>query len=239
MSKGFFKYPINYDAFLAEDDISYYLLGAYMTDGCITIASKNSYKISITSKDKNWLIKIRNIISENKPVYKKKENSYAFEFTDETIANWLILYGCTPQKSATIRLEKEIPQNFQKDFIRGLVDGDGSISTYTYKATKISKAGKEYFYKSSSVYICGISKEFLEDVKKIIPSDIKCYINSVGKNNGVIDGREINCNYDVYRLSFSHKNSQKLLEWIYYPNNKISLPRKEELSKLICGVFQI
>ncbi len=228
MSKGFFKNTVNYNSFLAEDDISYYLLGAYMTDGCISSVSKNSYEVSITSADQDWLEKIRDIIVPTKPI-SKNQNTSEFYFGDQIMAEWLISYGCTPKKSRTIRLIKDIPSEYHRDFIRGLVDGDGSISVFDYK--KIKKE-KEYWYKNTTVYICGISPEFLEDIQKIIPEDIKCFLTNVGKRKDhFLRGKLVHANYDCYRLIFNGKAAIKLLNWLYYDGNKISLPRKEKLSQ--------
>lgn len=223
MSKGFFKHTVNYDTFLAENDISYYLLGAYMTDGCISPTSKNSYQVSITSVDNDWMEKIRDVIVPTKPVGKEVNNAYRFYFGDKIMAEWLISYGCTPKKSKTIRLIKDIPSEYHPDFIRGLVDGDGSICVFDYKKIKNNK---EYWYKNTTTYICGISKEFLEDIKKLIPEDINCNIINVGPGNGIIRGRAVHGNYDIYRLMFNGKAAVRLLKWLYYDNHKISLPRK-------------
>lgn len=222
------KHEVNYDAFLSENDISYYLLGAYMTDGCVFAKSKNSYSISISSIDRDWLEKIRDIIVPTKSVGKRKNNANEFAFGDKIMAEWLISYGCIPKKSKTIRLVKDIPAEYHADFIRGLVDGDGCITVFNYKKVKKEK---EFWYRNTNVYICSISKEFLEDIQKLVPKDIKCSIINCGKGKDkFLNGKLIRANYDLYRLIFSGKIALKLLDWIYYDDHKISLPRKEKLA---------
>ena len=56
----------------------------------------------------------------------------------------LISLGCTPRKSLTITFpsERQVPQHLQKDFVRGYIDGDGSIMINTrHNAGRINILG--------------------------------------------------------------------------------------------------
>ena len=57
------KYNYNLNIFKNEDDISFYLLGAYMTDGNIKVNKlrQNSKSIRISSNDIDWLLSIKNL----------------------------------------------------------------------------------------------------------------------------------------------------------------------------------
>src|SRR5277367_1082418 len=118
-------YQYNVENFTKEDAISFYLLGAFCTDGCM---SANQFIIN--SKDRDWLNDIRNLICPNIKIGQSKvSNCYSLQFTNKYIYAWLVKHGCRPRKSLRLRLP-DIPQEYLFDFVRGCLDGDGSISTY-------------------------------------------------------------------------------------------------------------
>lgn len=121
-----FKYEYNLDHFRKVDDISYYLLGVVLTDGCIkTGTGKGS--IDISSKDKDWLEAIRVFTCPKKPIYEsKKDNCFVLTLSHPEIRNFFILNKCTPRKSLTVEMP-DIPKEYFPDFLRGCIDGDGCI----------------------------------------------------------------------------------------------------------------
>lgn len=206
------KYTVNSPVFLNEDEISFYLLGVYMADGNV-IGVKHRISFSLISKDKDWLKVIRDLICPNKPLYLKNNyECYTLSTSDIDSMNWLMSYGCVPRKSKTLKIEKPIPDNHIKDFIRGVVDGDGSISTCPY--TKI-KNGKEYKYQKYTVYICSASEIFLQQIKKMVPQNINCNICKVKQTTSVINGRLVIPTCDIYRLTFNDSNAKKLIMALY------------------------
>lgn len=115
------KYPVNENSFLDEKAESFYLLGAYFADGNIRTKKHNKI-ISISSCDEDWLIGIKNIICPTKPIYKRGANCFALEISNQKVLDWLVSYGCVPNKSKTARLTKSIPKQYQSHFLRGLFD---------------------------------------------------------------------------------------------------------------------
>lgn len=222
------KYIVNQNSFLQEDDISFYLLGAYMTDGCIS-DQKRHINFSISSKDEEWIENIKNNVCPTKPIW-IDENCFVFAASDIDCINWLISYGCTPRKSKTLKIEKEIPKEYYRDFIRGVMDGDGSISTSLYKKIKNNK---EYWYKKTSTYICSASLPFLEAIKLMVPDNINCNINTMARKDTFIKGKLVRSTCNVYRLTFNDSYAKKFLTWIYYPDNKLSMKRKFDSALLI------
>lgn len=57
------KYTHKTEILTNEDDISFYLLGAYMTDGCIAMRDSKPISATLVSSDFEWIEKIKNIIS--------------------------------------------------------------------------------------------------------------------------------------------------------------------------------
>jgi hypothetical protein len=126
------KYIVNTNVFLHENDLSFYLLGAYMTDGHIN-DKKHHLNFNLSSKDFDWVELIRNLLSPQKPIYSsKKSECYSIELSDIESMSWLISYGCGPRKSKTLVMARTIPLTYYPDFIRGLIDGDGCITTCQY-----------------------------------------------------------------------------------------------------------
>lgn len=97
------KYAINRDVFLNEDNLSYYLLGAIMADGTVSDVKRSRY-VSLYSKDDDWLTNIRNIVSPEKPIYKKKIGVFEFKISDIEILNWFKSKQCLPNKSLTLSM---------------------------------------------------------------------------------------------------------------------------------------
>lgn len=195
-----------------NNDLSFYLLGLYMTDGCIETKNNKPFRFIITSKDKELLIKIKHILCPMAPIT-KSSNCYQFRLCDSKSIEWLISYGCTPRKSLSIKIRKNIPKKYIPDFIRGCIDGDGSISIYKRKR-KISSSN------ALDVYLCSASMSFIKQISKLIPKNINYNIGTY-KNIGSWNKPGI-----INKIVFTDAHAYELLKWIYYPEHKISLKRK-------------
>lgn len=116
----------NLQTFYNEDNISYYLLGAFMSDGCVYKRKNrpNSKIVTLTSKDKDWLELINNIICPDKPILKHGKNCYRLMYMSSDLGTWLESKGCSSAKSLTLQFPN-IPSKYLSDFIRGCWDGDG------------------------------------------------------------------------------------------------------------------
>lgn len=232
--KGKPKYQVKSEVLLNETSLSFYLLGVFFTDGNIN-DRKHNISFSISSSDDLWLGKIRDILCPQKPIYIRKNNA-SLEMSNISCINWLIDWGCSPRKSLTAKILKEIPQEYIKDFIRGVIDGDGSISNSKYSKTKNNKT---YTYYKKVIYICSASKEFITQIQSMIPEDIKCNIYNLGKKNSIINGREVKASSDIYRLVFNDSNAIKLANYCYYDGNELSLDRKQTIANLFSSASRI
>lgn len=109
-----------------EDKNVQYWLGYLAGDGHL---EKNNHTITITSKDKELLVKYKLFLNSNVRI-----NSYVDKRFNSTINNvnfcnketWkhLVNLGITPKKSLTLKINFEITW----DFVRGIIDSDGTIS---------------------------------------------------------------------------------------------------------------
>jgi hypothetical protein len=216
------KYIYNLDVFLNESALSYYLLGVFVTDGCIHEYSTKK-NVSLTSKDKDWLVMIRDLICPEMTT-RYYNGAWSFVIHSTKLANWFISKNCTPRKSLTLKAPI-IPDEFYPDFIRGCIDGDGTLGIYDVldKRSKKNKFNKQI--------VCGLvsaSKDFITDVMKILHlNDHTCTFFEEKKNR----------KNSLYTIKFSGRKTYNFLKWIYYPSTPLSMPRKMEIAKEILNYY--
>lgn len=233
-----YKYIVDPTTFTDEDAMSFYLLGAYMTDGCI---EKERNAIKLAAKDTDWIDDIKNVIHKDKPlIYETNRKLTTLNFSSEPIKDWLISWGCTPAKSLTLKIEKEIPKQFIPDFLRGVIDGDGSVSFCDYEKLSRNKQ-KIYKYKKSTTYICSASEIFINQLTELIPNNIN-YSVIIDKKPGDFSinkasGKIIQCKNILKRISFSDSSAAKFLNYVYY-KNCFAMSRKLKLTNEIIDHYK-
>lgn len=220
------KYEYNSSVFTNANEISYYLLGAFITDGHI---SKYRNSATLTSKDLDWIQDIGKIICADKPIYQmKKSNAYTFSFNNFDSIQWLISNQCKPAKSLTVEFPN-IPNKYLIDFIRGCFDGDGCLCIYKDKTRK---------YHNAYSYISSASEKFiLEFSKQLKNIGINSTINKIKLCNSVIDGRKIIAKHNLFRLHLNQTETYKLCKIIYY-DNCLCLKRKQQKSNEIISLCE-
>lgn len=218
------KYKYDLSAFYAENDVSYYLLGAFITDGNVSLrkGKPNAKSCSIASKDKNWLELIRDLICKDLPI-RYNNRCYVLDIYSTELGDWFISKGCVPNKSLIVKMPT-VPMVYLPDFIRGCMDGDGSISFCNFK---ITKKNKEYCYRRAISYICSSSKDFIYSLHETFKNlNYKHSLVLIKPKDGCINGKIVRGLNHHYRLSFGGTNAYNFLKWIYYPNHKLSMLRK-------------
>lgn len=148
-----------------------YIFGFICADGNVAWDSDrgyNSLTITASAKDKDHLEKIRRIFKSTKPLlYAKSTNSYRLIVNSKTMCCKLMSLGVVPRKSLILKFPK-VPPQYIKDFIRGYVDGDGSL---------------RYFARERSPYfelsISSGSKTFLEVLENKINKYLKTKRNVI------------------------------------------------------------
>ncbi|MEK7173371.1 MAG: LAGLIDADG family homing endonuclease [Patescibacteria group bacterium] len=112
-----------------------YAVGLLTTDGSL---SKDGRHVAFRSSDKQQTenfkkcLKISNSISKTYADQCKDRPSYLIQFGNIQLYNWFLSIGLFPAKTYTIGKIK-IPDEYFRDFLRGHIDGDGSIWTYQDK----------------------------------------------------------------------------------------------------------
>jgi hypothetical protein len=155
------KYTVNDDFFNELNTVSAYWLGFIAADG--TLSSRdNSFRIGLNKSDDTHLKKFLNAISSNNKIYYVQSNhSASIEIYSVKLINSLLSYGITPKKSLTINYVK-VPQELMSHFIRGVYDGDGSLTGKRRTHVQLMIAG---------------NKPFLEQIQNVLIKE--CNLNKV------------------------------------------------------------
>ncbi|MBI5148070.1 hypothetical protein HZA33_00130 [Candidatus Pacearchaeota archaeon] len=200
---GRFKKRIycNEKFFKKLNKISAYWLGFIAADGVLSLRDK-SVLICLSEKDKKHLYKFKKAIKTNAKIGLIKSNRSAhIGICDKDLFESLVERGVTPNKSLSIKKVK-FPQRLSSHFIRGVFDGDGSISGSDISHIQLMIAG---------------NKEFLEQLQDILIKN--CKLNRV-KLYRLTKG-------NAYKLQYTGPQIFKILKFLYRNSNKnMRLDRK-------------
>jgi len=181
-----------------------YVLGLFITDGCVS----NTHMISLSMNEKGLLEKVKRVMgSQHKITLSKHQKSlYCFRFGRKKMVKDLRKFGIKPKKSLSVEFPK-VPNVFLGNFIRGVFDGDGSVF--------FDPRSKEFPIRSK---FGGGSRNFIEKLETSLQSLglPKRNIYEQKTKNGV-----------YYMFIYGHKDSKKLFT-ILYENiqNELFLERK-------------
>lgn len=194
-----------------------YVLGFILADGSIVKSKRkghsDSLKFGVHLKDADILKKIKKELESEHKISKAGDAVY-LSIVSQVMVNDLKNLGVTYRKSLEETVPK-MPKVFIRDFIRGVVDGDGSI--------RIDKTD----YPHLSVYGGRAIMKFIRDdfLKKF---DIYSKISKRSKSR---EGKYL------YEIAYRCNSAQTLLDYLY-KGSRLSLDRKFELVKK-CLVIDI
>lgn len=192
-----------------------YFLGFLYADGCVSI-KKQYVSIGLQENDVEILNKFLKLLETNRPLYFREhktkhptwQNQYILFMCSKHMKESLIMLGCTPQKTHTLKFpnENQVPLHLVRHFVRGFFDGDGSFS-YTQSKDKCHRL---------SVDIVG-NFEFLNKLKEL-------WNPLIGINSKIYKGKRYPDNIVSLTLK-GRGNVLKLLNWLY-GDSSIYLERK-------------
>ena len=198
------RYFVDESAFSGElDEEKSYWLGFLIADGCLKEYTKTDKRviIKLQKKDYKHLSKFYKFVKSNKKVYFDSGSTCCTASISSCIMfDDIVSYGITPNKTYTTKVPKKIiGSKYEKDFWRGVIDGDGSV----------------WEGKSSP----GIS---LVGTKEICDGFLN-FINREGFRTSMRTKKRKNDK--SYNMTFSSRDTVNLLE-ILYKNSTIYLDRK-------------
>lgn len=215
-----------------------YVVGLLTTDGNL---SSDGRHITMLSSDLQLLKTFCLCLNLSKKSIRKRKQSgfgknprydykpsYRVQFSQVQLHHWLTKIGLFPNK--TYKLEKiDVPDNYFRDFLRGWLDGDGSVFTYTdfYNIKKKLK----YVYERLYVKFSSASIKHINWLQKTINK----HTGLKGSLSIKTPPKERKNRVSIGELRYSKKESIKLLNWIYYKPKLPCLKRKYKIAKPFLG----
>lgn len=215
------------DPILWSPDLAY-VVGLIATDGNLSLDGRH---ITLRSNDRPLLDTYRKILQKPMVAIVETHSSgfttntcHRVQIGDITLYEWLRAIGLTPNKSKTIG-PLSIPDKYFRDFLRGHLDGDGSVYTYRddYPAKHFGNAKYVYtrlylrFLSASALHIRWISDTIvrLTDVH-----------GRVYERAARVFGRS-----PQWEVRYAKREALALLAWMYYKPNLPALERKRRIIK--------
>jgi hypothetical protein len=189
----------------------WYVIGLIVTDGNLSSSGRH---INITSKDGSHLVIIKKVLGlGNKIGWKARggstEKKYSFlQFGDKKFYQYLCKIGLSPKKSLILE-EIAVNQRYFRDFLRGVIDGDGCISTWIHRGNG---------HRQWSLRIVSGAKIFSHWLKK----EVEDFFGVQGR---LYVRREKGRKNPLYLLKFGKLAAKVILEKTYYQGS-LSLNRK-------------
>lgn len=173
------KYPFSLERFKEESPSKYYWMGFISADGSI---NSSSLAIELASTDEEHLEKFLEWCKSNSPITRRVNNG-GHEASKVSIHSRELVglfeeMGMYMDGRKTTSTADFVPEEFLGHYIRGYVDGDGSVSFH--------KSGQIYLSVSSnSLEIVQTIRDFVSSKNKI--QDYKTYyrFTTLGNNRAV------------------------------------------------------
>lgn len=195
-----------------------YAVGLIATDGNL---SGDGRHLCVTSKDVDLLETLRQCLGLRPSVAPHSSGfggrCYHVQWGDRGFYDWLTHVGLKPAKSLTLG-PLSVPDACVPDFLRGCIDGDGSVVIYTdrYHARK----NERYVYQRLVVSLVSASGPFLEWIRDTILR-LRGFRGSFSVQRS--QGRS-----PIWRLKYGKRASLNLLAWVYYAPSLPCLARKRD-----------
>ncbi len=182
-----------------------YIYGFMCADGSITLPSR--VRIGLAQSDAEYLEMFASLVSDPpmtvKRITRKRGTLEAtWDLFNKTLAQQFISHGCVPNKTFVIKGPRSVESTQIRHFIRGYLDGDGSVGVTRKGDFFLSFSGNHYMLE----WIAG-------QFRSIYYSETKPH-------------RDRN----VAGLNYDKKPAQEFAKWIY-TNAKYYMKRKYEIAQ--------
>jgi hypothetical protein len=200
--------PIEWSAEMA------YIVGLTATDGCLGTGNR---AITFTSADRQLVETYRHLLGRSNKIGEQPTKAggtvYRVQFKDARLYAWLQSVGLMSRKSLTLGAI-EVPDEFLAPLVRGLLEGDGSISNAVWRADTTRRS--DYYYEWLRTRFVSASPPHLEWLKE----RLRDRLNLRGWIWHSSRGKGIGC------LSYGKHDSITLLRWLYSDPTAACLLRK-------------
>lgn len=181
----------------------YYFVGMFYADGTNS-ADRNQVRVKLEENDKYLLELFQSWFESDRPLQfnlydpggRKPERTWEFNVTSKYLCNRMTELGCPPVKSTITKFPTWVPDDMMPHFIRGVYDGDGSISLFGNNKNGQPRANITIV--NSIDFVDGLHKYITETL------NIRANINDYG-------GDQV---YKSVQIEKAH-DVKKFLDWMY------------------------
>jgi len=199
-----------------------YVVGLIATDGCLV---QRPRRIDFGSSDRQLAETFTALIGTPgrfRSAKTREGNIHnRVQFKHAEFYRWLLTIGLTPRKSLTLGA-LDVPELFFAPLVRGLLDGDGSITNHVWRADMTERPHSNYFWEWLNARFASASIRHLEWLRERLhctPGLIGGSIQTTLKE----DGRR------CHQLKFGKYDSIRLLSWLYADPAAPCLERKRAI----------
>lgn len=203
-----------------DDSNKAYLIGLLWADGCNS-TDLGKITLQLQDRDKHILEEISELLKSDMPLWLSRlndknpnwRNAYVLTLRSKHMSDVLMSYGMVQRKSLVLEFPKCLDESLYPHFIRGYMDGDGSI------------------YYSQNKIVCRATmvgtKSFLETVQYVC--------NKIGVKTSLYHKKEHNeATYTLYTTS--NRGTLTFLTWIY-DDADLKLQRKyDKYQQALCNI---
>ena len=173
-----------------------YVIGLFTADGNM---SPDGRHLEFCSKDLELIRTFKRCLNLNNRICRKRRGQHPktwchrIQFGNKELYNFFIEIGLMPNKSRLLA-DLKIPKRYFSNFLRGLIDGDGSIDINDHPESR---------FKQLKIRIASSSMHFLKWLNKHTFEILK------------VRGRIIRSNNHSYQLTFYKTNLPRIFRYIY------------------------
>ena len=211
MSTTYKKHKYNESFFEEMTNDLAYIIGFTLTDGNIY---QNTLGWQVQKRDEALLMQFRDLLCPTKSLGSIEQTmpsgtiarSVSFRVNNKNIREKIEKFNLTPRKTYTARIPMTVLESkYYPDCIRGIIDGDGSISLRR---------------NSKTLEMCSASREFMQDFMEIVDQELNIALKNINirKKHGASAA--------LYRVTYVSAQARKILNWAYYPGCNLKLERK-------------
>jgi hypothetical protein len=193
-----------------------YAVGIIATDGNL---AQDGRHLSVTSKDIQLLDTVRACLKLNVSITPASvaKSIFHLQWSDRVRWEWLAAIGLMPAKSLRLRA-LAVPDVYFADCMRGCIDGDGTILSYTDRY--LTAKSEKDVYQRLFVSIVSASAAFLGWMQARAATVI-------GVRGALYCSRPASEHAALWQLKYAKRESMRLLHALYYQPNVPCLRRKQ------------
>ncbi len=187
------------------------------TDGCLI---RDGRHVAFVTQDedlmRSWLSCVGHPDRYRRTASSAGTPLYRVQMSDARLYRWLVAQGLTPRKSLTLGAIA-VPSPHFAAFVRGLLDGDGSIYATRHRPTKATYP--DYWYERLWTFFTSASATHVEWLQARILTEFGL--------RGFIEARRRPPRNDFFRLKYGKRESLALLPALYADHDVPCLERKK------------